>query len=442
MLRIPETRYVKSGDVHIAYQVVGDGPRDLVFLSSWDTAIDFLWDEPSQIRFFEQLASFSRLILFDKRGTGASDSVSLDAMPTLESWVDDVRLVMDTVGSERATILACSFTGPLAVLFAATCPERTSALVLAHTFARFRFAPDYPSGLPNEAVEEILAKVAEEWGTGDVLSMYAPSLAGDERLRHWWNRCQRLSLSPATAAAFTRMMMESDVRSILSSIQASTLVVRPLVRHEVADAGRYLVDHIPTATLLDVEGDDILPWLTNGLAGEMEEFLTGVRRRADSDRVLATVVFTDLVGSTQRAAELGDRRWRDTLDDYEILVDRLVARFQGRCIKSTGDGTLATFDGPARAVRFAQTLRESVRDLGLDLRSGVHTGEIERRADDVAGIAVHIGHRVSALADSGEVLVSRTVVDLVAGSGIKFSDRGEHDLKGVPGKWRLFTAAG
>ena len=441
-MAIPETRYVKSGDVHIAYQVVGDGPRDLVFLSSWDVAIDFLWDEPSQIQFFEQLASFSRLILFDKRGTGASDSVSLEAMPTLESWVDDVRLVMDTVGSERAAILACTFTGPLAVLFAATCPERTTALVLAHTFARYRFAPDYPTGEPDEMLEEFLAGVEEEWGTGDPLLLYAPSLAGDQRLRRWWNRCARLSLSPAAALAFTRMMLESDVRSILSSIQASTLVIQSLDRPEMSAASRYLVEHISTARLLETEGSDILPWLNDTLAGDIEEFLTGVRRHSDSDRVLATVVFTDLVGSTQRAAELGDRRWRGILDDYEAVVDRLVARFQGRCIKSTGDGTLATFDGPARAVRFAQTLRESVRDLGLDLRSGVHTGEIERRADDVAGIAVHIGQRVLALADSGEVLVSRTVVDLVAGSGIDFRDRGEHDLKGVPGTWRLFSAAG
>ena len=439
VLSIPETRYVKSGDVHVAYQVVGDGPRDLVFLSSWDLAIDFLWDEPSQLRFFEQLASFSRVILFDKRGTGASDSVSLEAMPTLESWVDDVRLVMDAVGSEQAAIVACTFTGPLAVLFAATCPERTSALVLAHTFARFRAAPDYPSGQQDEEIDEILALVEREWGTGDLLSLYAPSLASDPRMQRWWNRCQRLSLSPATAVAFTQMMLDSDVRSILSSVQAATLVVQSLNRDPGADFGQYLAEHIPTAQLLEREGNNILPWMVDSLAGEIEEFLTGSRRRADSDRVLATVVFTDLVGSTHRAAELGDQNWRGILDDYEALVDDLVVRFQGRCIKSTGDGTLATFDGPARAVRFAQTLRDSVHDLGLNLRCGVHTGEIERRADDVAGIAVHIGQRVSDLANSGEVLVSRTVVDLVAGSGIEFSDRGEHELKGVPGTWRLFV---
>jgi class 3 adenylate cyclase len=438
----PETRYLKSGDVHLAYQVVGDGPRDLMFLSSWDMAIDFLWDEPSQIEFFEQLASFSRLILFDKRGTGASDSVSLQAMPTLESWVDDMRLVMDAVGSERVDILACTFTGPLAILFAATRPQRTSALVLAHTYPRYRIAPDYPSGFPDEAITETLVDVESTWGTGDIFSLYAPSLAGDARLRRWWNRCARLSLSPATAVAFTRMMFDSDVRSILSSIQAPTLVVQPSVRGDmILDAGRYLVEHIPTAKLLEVEGEDILPWLTYGLADDIEEFLTGMRRQPDSDRVLTTVVFTDLVGSTRRVAQLGDRRWRGVLDEYESLVDRLVIRFHGRCIKSTGDGTLATFDGPARAVRFAQTLGASVRDLGLQIRSGVHTGEIERRGDDVAGIAVHIGQRVSALAGAGEVLVSRTVVDLVAGSGIEFSDRGEHALKGVPGTWRVFTAA-
>ena len=440
VLGAPETRYVESGGVHLAYQVVGDGARDLVYVSSWDTAIDFLWDEPSQIQFFTQLADFRRLILFDKRGTGASDSVSLAAMPTLESWVDDLRAVMDGVGSEQADILACTFTGPLAVLFAAMYPERTSALVLVHTFPRYRIAGDYPSGFPDEAVEETLAAVEQTWGTGEILGLYAPSLADDLRLQRWWNRCARLSLSPASACAFTRMMMDSDVRSVLPSIQAPTLIVQPRSRADmILDAGRYMLEHIPNAKLREVDGEDLLPWLTHGLAGEIEEFMTGVRRRVDPDRFLATVVFTDFVGSTQRAAQLGDRRWRDLLDEYELLVDRLAAQYQGRRVKSTGDGTLATFDGPARAIRFAQTLAESVQDVGLQLRCGVHTGEIERRGEDVAGIAVHIGQRVSALADGGEVLVSRTVVDLVAGSGIDFGDRGEHALKGLPGTWPLFT---
>jgi class 3 adenylate cyclase len=432
VLGVPETRYLKSGDVHLAYQVVGDGSRDLVFLSSWDMAIDFLWDEPSQVQFFSQLAGFRRLILFDKRGSGASDSVSLEAMPTLESWVDDVRAVMDVVGSEQADILACTFTGPLAVLFAATHPERTSALVLAHTYPRSRVAPDYPSGLSDEEVESSLAEIEQTWGTGDSLNFYAPSVAGDARLQAWWNRCARLSLSPATAAAFSRMMIDSDVRSILPSIQAPTLIVQPITRTDmILDAGRYMVEHIPTAKLLEVEGEDIVPWLTHGLADDIEEFLTGVRRQSDPDRFLTTVVFTDFVGSTRQAAQLGDRRWRRVLDEYEVLVDRLVTGYHGRRIKSTGDGTLATFDGPARAIRFAQTLAESVRDLGVRLRSGVHTGEIERRGDDIAGIAVHIGQRVSAVADADEVLVSRTVVDLVAGSGIARRTRSERRARNL-----------
>jgi class 3 adenylate cyclase len=437
---IAETCYLKRSDVHLAYQVVGESLRDLVFLSSWDMAIDFLWDEPSQIQFFTQLAGFRRLILFDKRGTGASDSLALDTMPTLESWVDDIRAVMDEVGSQQADLLACTFTGPLALLFAAMHPERTSSVVLAHSYPRYRWASDYPSGLSDEEVEQTLAEVEQTWGTGDIFGTYAPSLAADARLRAWWNRCARLSLSPAAAVAFTRMMFDSDVRNILGSIQAPTLVVQPASRPDmILDAGRVMLQNIPTARLLEAEGEDILPWLTPGLADDIEEFLTGVRRPADPDRFLATVVFTDFVGSTEHAARLGDRRWREVLNEYEEHVDRLVTRYQGRCVKSTGDGTLATFDGPARAIRFAQSLTESVQEFGLQLRSGIHTGEIERRGEDIAGIAVHIGQRVSALAGANEVLVSRTVTDLVAGSGITFADRGDHSLKGVPATWQLFA---
>jgi class 3 adenylate cyclase len=437
----PETRYLKSDDVHIAYQLAGDGTQDLVYLSSWDFGIDCHWDEPSQLQFFGHLASLGRLVLFDKRGTGASDSVSLEAMPTLESWVDDVQVVMDHIGSERAAIVAPTWAGPLGILFAATCPERTSALVLIHTFARYRIAPDYPWGSTDERSAETLSFVEHQWGTGDLLTRYAPSLAQDDRLRRWYGRCNRQSISPATAVAFTKMNMNSDVRSVLPSIQAPTLVVYgprdPLDRH-----GQYLAAHIPNAKTVEVDTNDTLPWLSDTLAGDIEEFLTGARRAPDSDRILATVVFTDLVGSTQRAAALGDRRWRELLDQYDVLVERHIGQFRGRLIKSTGDGTLATFDGPARAVRFAQGLRDSVRGLGVDLRCGVHTGEIEVRGSDIGGLAVHIGQRVSAMAPPGEVLVSRTVVDLVAGSAINFNDRGEHELKGVPGAWKLYLVEG
>ena len=438
---IPETQYVTTDDgVHIAYQVVGNGANDLLYLSSWDLAVDFHWEEPDQLRFFESLASFSRLIMFDKRGTGASDAISLDAMPTLESWIDDVRFVMDVVGSERAAIVAPTWVGPLALLFAATWPERTTALVLVDTWARLRSAPGH-EGLTDKRIDGLLRLIEDTWGTGpEIWAASASSLAGDDRLRRWWNRCQRLTLSPAAVLAFTRMMANTDVRHVLPSIQAPTLVVSRSVPQRRARA-QQLVDLIPDARLLLVESEDSLPWLHEGLAGDIEEFLTGARHSPDPDRVLATVVFTDVVGSTEHAARLGDKAWGNVLGQYDRLVDRHIRQFHGHHIKSTGDGTLATFDGPARAVRFAQSIRDSVRELGVALRCGVHTGEIERRGDDVGGIAVHIGQRVSAIAAPDEVLVSRTVVDLVAGSGLAFEDRGEHELKGVPGAWRLFKVS-
>lgn len=436
----PETRYTKTSDgVHLAYQVVGAGPIDLVYLSSWDLAIDFLWDEPSQTRFFGQLASFSRLILFDKRGTGASDSVSLEAMPTLESWVDDVSTVMEAVGSERAVILATMMTGPLGVLFAATQPDRTAALVLHNTFPRMRSAPDYECGNSYEEIEASVEWVEREWGTGDIWgTFYAPSQAGDERLRRWWNRCTRLSLSPASGVAFTRMMFDSDVRTVLPSIQASTLVVSGEVGRRAARS-RYFADNIPDAKLIEASSTDNLPWLNSSLAGDIEEFLTGARRHVHPDRVLATVLFTDFVSSTPKLAEVGDKKWRQILDQHDSIVVHELERYRGRKVNTTGDGVLATFDGPARAVRCAQAICEALHPLGIEVRAGLHTGEVELRGDDIGGIAVHIGQRVSVLAGPGEVLVSRTVTDLVAGSGLEFEDRGEHELKGVPGYWQLYA---
>jgi len=436
----PETRYAKSGDVHIAYQVLGDGPRDLVYLSSWDFAIDFHWDEPRQVQFFRQLASFSRVIFFDKRGTGASDSVSLDAMPTLESWVDDVRVVMDAVGSERAAVLTPTWAGPLAILFAATCPERTSALILVHIWARLRYAPDYPYGLPDERIDEIMSVIEKEWGTGNLWARVEPSLADDERLRRWWNRCHRLSISPATAVAFTTMMANSDVRSVLPVIQCPTLVVTGDHPFRPAAFGHYLAQHIPDATCRVVEGSGTLPWLCDTLAGDIEEFLTGVRPVPESDRVLATVLFTDIVGSTERAAALGDRAWRALLDAHHEIARRQLERHRGREIEFVGDGLFATFDGPARAIRCAFAIMGAVRTLGLEIRAGLHTGEVELAGSAVRGIAVHIGARVAAEAGAGEVLVSSTVKDLVAGSGIRFADRDLRVLKGVPGEWHLYAA--
>lgn len=437
-MQSPETCYAKTSDgVHLAYQVLGEGPIDLVYLSSWDLAIDFHWDEPSQLKFFGELASFGRLILFDKRGTGASDTVSLEAMPTLESWIDDVLAVMDEVHCERAVIIATTMTGPLGVLFAATRPDRTSALVLHNTFARMRYAPDYECGNIDEALEETIEGAEAGWGTGDIWgSFYAPSIAGDERMRRWWNRCSRLSLSPASGLAFTRMMFDSDVRHVLPTIQMPTLVVTGSVPRRVARA-RYLADNIPDAKLIEVPSADNLPWLNRSLASDIEEFVTGARRPAHSDRVLATVLFTDFVGSTPKLAEVGDEKWRQLLDEHDTIVARELDLHRGRMVNTTGDGVLATFDGPARAVRCAQAICEALRPLNIEIRAGLHTGEVEVRGDDIGGIAVHIAQRVSDLAGPSQVLVSRTVTDLVAGSGLQFDQYGEEELKGVPGKWTI-----
>jgi len=436
---VPETRYAKTREgVHLAYQVLGDGPSDLIYLSDWDFAIDFQWEEPPQAQFFERLASFSRLILFDRRGTGASDTVSLVQMPTLESWVDDVDAVMDAVGSEQAAVMAETWAGPLAMLFAATHPERTSALVLVHTWARLRYAPDYPCGRSDSYIEDRIATVEREWGTGNIWATFAPSFSDDERLRQWWNRCNRLSISPAGAVAFTAMMADSDVRAVLPLIRVPCLVV---TNENLEDAarGRYLVEHISGATAVQTTGRDRLPWLSDTLAGDIEEFLTGARRAPESNRVLATVLFTDIVASTEHATRLGDKAWAAVLDRHDAAIGRELARHRGRRVNPTGDGVLATFDGPARGVRCAQAIIDAVRPLGVDVRAGLHTGEVELRGDDIGGIAVHIGQRISSLAAPGEVLVSRTVTDLVAGSGLEFEDRGEHELKGVPGSSRVFA---
>lgn len=439
---VPETRYAKTSEgVHIAYQVLGDGPIDLIYLSDWDFAIDFQWEEPIQARFFERLASFSRLISFDRRGTGASDTVSLAQMPTLESWVDDVEAVMDAVGSDRAAVMATTWAGPLAMLFAASRPERTSALVLTYTWPRLRYAPDYDCGRSDRRIEEVITQVEREWGTGNLWAVFAPSLADDERLQRWWNRCNRLSISPASAVAFTTMMANSDVRAVLPSIRVPCLVV---TNENPSDAatGRYLAKHIDGAAFLQTKNHDRLPWLSDTLVGDIEEFLTGARRVSDPDRVLATVLFTDIVASTEHASRLGDRAWATVLDRHDAAIGHELTRHRGRRVNPTGDGVLATFDGPARGVRCAQAIIDAVRPLGIDVRAGLHTGEIELRGDDIGGIAVHIGQRISSLAAPGEVLVSRTVTDLVAGSGLEFEDRGEHELKGVPGSWRVFAVEG
>jgi pimeloyl-ACP methyl ester carboxylesterase len=438
----PETSYAKSGDVHIAYQVLGGGPLDLVYVPGWTSHVEYLWESPTTGRALRRLASFSRLILFDKRGTGMSDRVPEAALPTLEQRMDDVRAVMDAVGSERAAVFGASEGGPLSLLFSATYPERTTALILYGSFPVRKASPDYPWGLTPEQRTEFVEAVEREWGKGADSAVRNPSV--DERFAEWFATLCRMSASPGAALTLLRMNFEIDVRAILPAIRVPTLIL-----HRVGDLrvnvgnSRYLAEHIPGAKYVELPGSDHYMWVGDDdpVTDEIEEFLTGARHAAEPDRVLATVLFTDIVGSTERAAVLGDRRWRELLDDHDAAVRRALARFRGREVKTTGDGFLATFDGPARAVRCASAVVEAVRALGLDVRAGVHTGEVELMGDDVGGIAVHIGARVAAEAGAGEVLVSSTVRDLVAGSGLAFEDRGARTLKGVPGEWRLLAVA-
>jgi class 3 adenylate cyclase len=428
--------------VNIAYQVVGDGPLDLVHVPPFVSNLELQWEDPAERRYFERLASFSRLIMFDKRGTGLSDRV---AVATLEERMDDLRAVMDAAGSQRAAVYGSSEGGALSILFAATYPERVSALVLYGAYPRMVWAPDYPDGIPDELFDPGLRDLEANWGRGQEgglpLWAIAPDRADDPVFRRTHGRWERLSASPGAAAAIQRMVRELDVRHLLAALRVPTLVI-----YRTADAGhaagsRYLGAHIPGAKVVELEGNTYFPHLgdQDAIIDEIEEFLTGVRPAHVPDRALATVLFTDIVSSTEHAATLGDDEWTRTLDRHDALVSREVERHRGRTIKTTGDGMLATFDGPARGVRCAQAICAAVRPLGIDVRAGLHTGEIELRGADIGGIAVHIGARISALAGPGEVLVSSTVKDLVAGSGIMFTDRGSHALKGVPDDWRLFA---
>ncbi len=440
----PTTRYARTIDgVRIAYQVWGDGPRDLVVIRDASNPIDCLWEEPRIAQMLERLGSFSRNIWFDARGWGSSDALTLAGLPGLDAWLDDISAVMGAAGSDRAVIGGINDGGSPVMLFAATYPQRVSALVLVNTYARFVQGPDYDLGLPAELLDSYLDAMVASWGTLDNLAAgMAPSMVNDRQWSQWMLRSQRLSTSPTSVDAFMRVVSETNVHHVLPSIQAPTLVIhRQGDRHVRAEHGRYLAQHIPGAVYKELEGEDhsFFAGDTDGLVDEMEEFLTGVRPPRDTERVLATVLFTDIVGSTQRATEMGDRAWRALLDAHDAMVRSQLLRHRGREIKTMGDGFLAVFDGPARAIHCACAVRELLSGLGLEVRSGLHTGEIELRGDDIAGIAVAIGQRVSSLANGGEVLVSSTVKDLVAGSGLQFEERGEHELKGVLGAWRLFS---
>lgn len=437
----PETRYAKSGDVHIAYQVVGEGPIDLVLVYGWISHIEHQWEEPSLARFLERLAPFSRLITFDKRGTGLSDRVAENALPTLEQRMDDVRAVLEAAGSSRAALFGISEGGPMSALFAATYPARTSALMYG-TFAKWIRDAEYRWAPTREDHEAAFAAYEKEWGTPIGLKVMAPSVAGDERWRQWWARHLRLAASPGAGVALYRMNIEIDVRHVLPTIRVPTLVLHRTGDRLIDSGGaRYIAGRIPGARYVEQPGADHIPWLgdAEALIGEIQEFLTGVRPTSDVDRILATVMFVDIVGSTEQAAALGDARWRDLLANYHERVGTEIMRFRGRVIDTAGDGVFASFDGPARAIRCASAIRDVVGRLGLTIRGGLHTGECEVAGDKVAGIAVHIGARVAASAGPGETLVTSTVKDLVAGSGLRFSDRGSHALKGVAGRWRLFA---
>jgi pimeloyl-ACP methyl ester carboxylesterase len=438
----PPTRYAENGEVHIAYQVLGEGPLDLICVMGSITNLNVLWEDPEYRRFCERLASFSRLILFDKRGMGLSDRVRVG---TLEDRMDDVRAIMDAVGSESAALFGVSEGGPMSMLFAASYPERTRALVLCGAEVKEETTGDWPWGEATREEFEAaidLGRVVDRWGQGLIADFLVPSRKGDPQLRELLGRLQVQAATPHDAVAFMRMAFEIDVRHVAPTVTTPTLIlhrVDDMVCH--VENARWVARSIEGARYVELPGADHLPWIEgDDILDEIQEFLTGVREPAAPDRMLATVLFTDVVGSTAYARELGDRRWRDLLERHNDVIRRDLERFRGVEIDTAGDGFFATFDGPARAIRCARSIVENVRSgVGLDVRSGLHTGECERSGDAVRGIAVHTGARVAAMAGAGEVLVSSTVKDLVAGSGIEFTDRGVHELKGIPGEWRLYA---
>ncbi len=436
-----ETRYARSGDVHIAYQVFGDGPRDIVLIPGTISHVELYWESPPNRHLLERLSSFARVIVFDKRGQGLSDRVGEQ---TLEERIGDVRAVMDAVGSERATIYGWSEGGAMSLLFAATYPERTSALVLFGSFASMHagawaIAPDQ--------FERFIHMVGRRWGQGVLVNLNAPSRAGDEAFVRWWAQLERASASPGSIVSLIRANYGIDVRHVLPAISAPTLIFHRVHDSLVpVEAGRYLAENIPGARYVELPGEDhMIQTLDTDVLDDMidgiEELLTGTRQRPEPDRMLATLMLNDIVGSTERVVTIGDRQWNELLTGYYAAVRAELQAFRGSEVNTTGDGVLATFDGPARAIRCAQSIRERVRGLGIRIRTGLHTGECELIDDGIGGIAVHIAARVAAEAGADEVLVSSTVKDLVAGSRLKFDDRGARQLKGVPGEWRLYAVA-
>jgi class 3 adenylate cyclase len=439
MTEVPDIQYAVNGEVHLAYQTAGKGPPDILFIWGPFSNIELVWEHPPARRFLERLSSIGRSIMFDKRGTGLSDRAG--ELPILEEQMDDVVAVLDAVLSEQVVLMGGGDAAMMTILFAATHPERTSALILSSPRVRITSTPDFPSAYDADLWHDLSEQISDQWGQGISQFVAAPSSLGDERARQWWARLERQSLGPGDVKRMFDVLAHTDVRPVLDAIRVPTLIL-----HRTGDVfspveqSRYLAEHIPGARFVEFPGQDHAGWEGDQDPGndEIEEFITGHRPVREPDRVLATVLFTDIVGSTERARQLGDRRWRELLDRHDDVARGELERHQGRLIKTTGDGLLATFDGPARAIRCASALCEV---LPVPIRAGLHTGEVELRGSDVGGIAVHIGARVAAAAASGEVLVSRTVKDLVAGSGIAFADRGTHTLKGIPDDWQLYAVA-
>jgi pimeloyl-ACP methyl ester carboxylesterase len=439
----PETRYARGDAGNVAYQVLGEGPRDLVFVPWWGTNLDVMWEEPSIARFLRRLASFSRLICFDKRGTGVSDALPVATLPTLEEWTADVRTVMRAAASTRAALFGHSQGGQMAMLFAATHPDEAAALILADSCAR-QYDPAAPAaGYSIDGGSDSLDRIEAAWGTGENVDLFAPSLAADERFRRWYARYERLAMGPRMVRAVVALDFANDLTGILPALHVPTLVLhRAGNRFIDVGHGRSLAARIAGARFVELPGADHLFHVgeTEAMLGEVEEFVTGMRSLPEVDRVLATLLFTDIVGSTERAAALGDRAWRELRETHHAIARRELDRHRGHLVEFMGDGLFASFDGPARAVRCAFALARALRPLGIEIRAGLHTGEVERAGDGLLGIAVHIGARVMAEAGAGQVLVSSTLKDLVAGSGLRFTDRGLRSLKGVPDAWQLFAA--
>jgi class 3 adenylate cyclase len=444
MAAMPSTHYVKSDDEYIAYQVLGEGSFDLMFVPGFVSNVEAIWQSPNRSTFFRRLASFCRVILFDKRGTGMSDRGS--QIFTLEQRMHDVQTILNEVGSERAALFGISEGGPMSLLYAATYPERTSALVLYGSYAKRAWSPDYAFGWKDERWKRVLDNIEHHWGTpqGISVTMWAPSVASDPRAAEGLASYFRASASPGAAAAIMKMNREIDVRHILPATRVPTLILHRTGDRVIdVEHARYMAQNIPDAKLVELPGEDHMAWFGDqgSILDEVEQFLTGRRHVHEPERVLATVLFADIVGSTARAAALGDRSWRELLETFYARTREVIHQYRGREINTSGDGFLATFDGPARAVHCASAIRDTVRSLNLEVRCGLHTGECELVGNDIAGIAVHTGARVAALAAPGEVLVSQTVRDLVAGSGLVLEEYGTYTLKGVPNEWRLFRAA-